>query len=207
MWRLIVVTFAMLGWAFYELSGGADFKPASQVAAASEADKSPVISPVISTRATRVAEVRPAAVQAATRRPALTTPSNKPAARSAPGDAQVTLASVQVPIAAPRDPNRAFFTVLGKAPRREAEVTRAAVAAAPEPQPAATDPDPDIRIVTKPRVNMRGGPGTNFEVVGKLYDGDEVAVLEDQGTGWVKLEVLGSGEIGWMADFLLTAAN
>jgi len=28
MWRLVLITFVFLGWAFYELSGGADYRPA-----------------------------------------------------------------------------------------------------------------------------------------------------------------------------------
>ena len=29
MWRFILVSFAFLGWSFYELSGGADYRPSA----------------------------------------------------------------------------------------------------------------------------------------------------------------------------------
>ena len=35
----------------------------------------------------------------------------------------------------------------------------------------------------------------------------EVEVIRDNGDGWVKLRVLDSGRVGWMADFLLVASN
>ena len=69
------------------------------------------------------------------------------------------------------------------------------------------EPAADMRKVTAARVNMRQGPGQNFSVVAKLNNGDEVEILQDPGDGWVKLKVMDSGRIGWMADFLLTASN
>ncbi|UYV36435.1 SH3 domain-containing protein [Rhodobacteraceae bacterium D3-12] len=54
---------------------------------------------------------------------------------------------------------------------------------------------------------MRSGPGKEHSVVGKLTRGTEVEVTQDNGTGWVQLRVVDTGEEGWMADFLLVAAN
>ena len=194
MWRLIIVTFAFMGLAFYELSGGSDFQPPER------ADASPVTvtplatTPVIATSSS--AEAAP--------RKALTTASNVgQAPRDEIGDAQVIQASLDMPIAKPRRAN-ALFEVVGQAPRRAEPKVVA------EAEPARVIPagfGNDVRIVAKPRVNMRGGPGTNYDVVAKLNDGDVVDVIEDNGDGWVKLRVTDSGEIGWMADFLLTAAN
>ena len=62
----------------------------------------------------------------------------------------------------------------------------------------------DIRTVSGNRVNVRGGPGTDFGIVTRLVRGDEVEILEDNGDGWVRLRLLGGGTEGWMADFLLT---
>ena len=62
----------------------------------------------------------------------------------------------------------------------------------------------EIRTVTGNRVNVRGGPGTTFGVVGKLVRGDEVEILDDIGTGWVRFRAVDSDTQGWLADFLLT---
>ena len=61
----------------------------------------------------------------------------------------------------------------------------------------------DIRKVNGTRVNVRGGPGTNFGVVGKLGKGDAVEVVEDNGAGWVRFRSVDGTASGWMADFLL----
>jgi SH3-like domain-containing protein len=77
--------------------------------------------------------------------------------------------------------------------------------AAPAPTEDASDtPAPDIRTITASRVNMREGPGTQYGVLGRLTLGDEVEVLSDPGTGWVRLRPLAGGPEGWMADFLVS---
>ncbi|WP_422074510.1 SH3 domain-containing protein [Sulfitobacter geojensis] len=63
----------------------------------------------------------------------------------------------------------------------------------------------DIRTVSGNRVNVRGGPGTDFGVVSRLVRGDEVKIIQDDGNGWVRFETLDGGTGGWMADFLLTS--
>ena len=64
--------------------------------------------------------------------------------------------------------------------------------------------DEDVRSVTGNRVNVRGGPGTNFGVVSSMVRGDKVVILEDPGNGWVRLRSVQDGAQGWMADFLLS---
>jgi len=66
-----------------------------------------------------------------------------------------------------------------------------------KPEPA------DIRAVRGSRVNMRGGPGTSYAVLGTLIRGEEVRVLKEPGNGWVKLKVVDTGRIGWMSAKLL----
>jgi uncharacterized protein YgiM (DUF1202 family) len=65
----------------------------------------------------------------------------------------------------------------------------------------------DLRLVSGNNVNMRNGPGTSYSVVGRLTRGEEVEVLSDPGNGWLKLRVAETGNVGWMADFLVSAAN
>ncbi|MGB0797740.1 MAG: SH3 domain-containing protein [Planktomarina sp.] len=67
-----------------------------------------------------------------------------------------------------------------------------------------TEPALDIRQVDANRVNMRNGPSTSFQVLARLTRGADVQILQIPGDGWVKLRVLESGRVGWMAERLLT---
>ncbi len=62
----------------------------------------------------------------------------------------------------------------------------------------------DIRAVAGSRVNMRQGPGTSFDVVTTLDRGARTEVLEVNREGWARVEVVSTGQIGWMAERLLT---
>ncbi|MDE0849970.1 SH3 domain-containing protein [Yoonia sp.] len=61
----------------------------------------------------------------------------------------------------------------------------------------------DIRAVAGSRVNMRQGPGTNFPVLDTLDGGTQAEVLEINANGWAQIEVLNTGQIGWMSTRLL----
>ena len=63
----------------------------------------------------------------------------------------------------------------------------------------------DIRVVEGDVANMRGGPGTDFEKITALTGGTEVMVLGTSGNGWLQLQVIETGEVGWMADWLVSA--
>jgi hypothetical protein len=62
----------------------------------------------------------------------------------------------------------------------------------------------DVRIVSGDRVNVRSGPSTDYEVVGRLTRGVEVEVLDDNGDEWIEMRSLDGVTFGWMADFLLS---
>ncbi|MEO1140698.1 MAG: SH3 domain-containing protein, partial [Pseudomonadota bacterium] len=64
----------------------------------------------------------------------------------------------------------------------------------------------DIRYITGSVVNMRGGPGTEYQKITSLTEGTEVAVLQSPGNGWLELQVVDTGQTGWMADWLVSAA-
>ena len=64
----------------------------------------------------------------------------------------------------------------------------------------------DIRRVTGTVVNMRDGPSTFYLTIGRLMQGDQVEVLENPGEGWLKIRTTATGQEGWMADWLVTAA-
>ncbi|MBU2992635.1 SH3 domain-containing protein [Octadecabacter sp. 1_MG-2023] len=65
-------------------------------------------------------------------------------------------------------------------------------------------PKLDIREVMGSRVNMRMGPGTDFEVITTLNPGTELEVLNVNADGWANVATVDRGIEGWMAARLLT---
>lgn len=183
MWRFILITFGFLGFAFYELSGGADYAPRE----GSRQDLLAKARLFEAQKAAALAEAKPEHIAPAPQ-----------TANTAP-EAVVILASATAD------------TPEGPAPAKPAPVSLSQpiidTAKAAQLTKPASEPKPleDIREVTGNVVNMRRGPGTDFQRMGKLRRGDRVEVLRDDGEGWVKLRVIETGRIGFMADFLLTA--
>jgi uncharacterized protein YgiM (DUF1202 family) len=62
----------------------------------------------------------------------------------------------------------------------------------------------DVRIVSGDRINVRRGPSTDYEVVGRPARGVEVEVLDDNGDGWIEMRSLDGVKFGWMAEFLIS---
>ncbi|MBY6084437.1 SH3 domain-containing protein [Ruegeria arenilitoris] len=69
--------------------------------------------------------------------------------------------------------------------------------------PAPAEPPKDIRIVSGTRVNMRDGPGTIYPIIGKARMGQQVEVLSESGTGWLRLRVLPEQQVGWISSSLI----
>lgn len=193
MWRFILVTFAMLGWAFYELSGGSDYAPLDgSLQAANDSMPEP--------------QLPPATVAA-------TAEENREEAQGVVASAASGASAFEITLAAAREtapdvqpdpkPWEAASSSLFSDPVLPAGVQGLAVPP-PEPEP---EPAADIRTVSAAAVNMRNGPGTGYSVLAKLSFGDRVEVLNDPGQGWVKLRVEETGRVGWMADFLLENAD
>lgn len=95
--------------------------------------------------------------------------------------------------------------------QREADTQRllraeAEAEARAEAEAATRDGPRDIRLVQGDIVNMRGGPGTEYQKLAEVLGGTEVVVLNDPGDGWLELEVIETGQVGWMADWLVSAA-
>ncbi len=205
MWRFILVSFAFLGWSFYVLSGGADYRPtANSIQARAVLDNQrPKPRPL------RVNVIEIAQGGAVAPAPSVTrtitslhdlglTVGKRVAVTLASAEAAPSVATLEVinvptvkaaPVVVPQTPDLA-------------EVSEIA-----EPKQNTLSQKRDIRKVASHKVNMRMGPGTNFGRVGQLMRGTEVVVLRDPGNGWIKLEVQETGLIGWMAERLLTAAN
>lgn len=215
--RFVALSILFLGWAYYEMSGGAAFEPPETVATL------PAPLPVVETAAISPLGLAPLSRNdAASERTAPSSPARAAGAvEAAPGagpridtDAAVAQALL-APGIAPTD--------LGDADRRDAtfddsgrptvrlvslEDSSAFFAQPTTALPALPEPvaEPaDIRSITGRSVNMRAGPGTRFSVIARHRRGDEMLVLEDNGKGWLRLRPAGSdtGE-GWIAAFLLS---
>lgn len=224
--RFVAVSFLFLGWAFYELSGGADFeprkRPETQVATAGSqirvVDNQTIVipDPVQITKLTRKTETATGAALPATG-PALRVETET----ETPEVPRIDLALVQGANAGPLPPNpagdvvlaslaegtdaytdlRVFDTTLSQ-PALPA-VTRAPDSEDPEPDAVSAEtevPEPVVlHRITGSRVNLRQGPGTTYAVMGTLFFDDEVEVLQDPDIGWVQLRNVDDGRIGWMA--------
>lgn len=228
MWRFILITFAFLGWSFYELSGGADYEPRTNSiqARALLDDVRPVARPV----RTHVAQLSDTGGVATATDTATPLQADTPARVTAPrsdgdndGGARITLASasadspathtISLPIisAQPVD----IVQQLGAAQPRITGLTLRGLSddtastdgtGTTEQNPRPARRDADIRTIAGSAVNMRAGPGTQYDRIARLVRGNKVAVLQDPGNGWLKLRVIASGRVGWMADSLVTAS-
>jgi hypothetical protein len=191
--KFIFLTFAFLGWALYEMSGGSNFQPMSQQRAEATAEPQVI---QVSTKSSDEATAQVAAAIAEDTQkemPLVTRASFSNPNFDLRAPAEEEIAAVDPAVL------ESFGRVLNKPVIEDPQVIKAAVAT-----PAPVEALPDIREVTGDRVNMRNGPGTKFPVLASLKRGEEVEVLSDPGNGWLKLRVSDSGRIGWMADFLVT---
>ena len=195
MFRFIMLSFGFMGWAFYEMSGGSDFDvDAVRIARveAVESEKAPKAKPVVVAEAPKVVvDTDPPLTTEVTRvslnLTALGGVENKleDAVQTndslVPQNVSIITSSTDTPAIIPSliDPTDGITT-----------------------QASASE---DIRTVSGNRVNVRGGPGTDFGIVARLVRGDAVKILQDDGNGWVQFEALEGDARGWMADFLLTS--
>lgn len=61
-----------------------------------------------------------------------------------------------------------------------------------------------VAVVTATDVNLRGGPGTNYPVVGQATIGDKLPLLDRQGD-WLKVQA--NGQAVWIANWLVRVEN
>lgn len=71
---------------------------------------------------------------------------------------------------------------------------------------SAADADLSTRIIHAKSANVRSGPGTRYDVVGKLNMGEAVTLVSqsDGATGWSLIRIEGDGIEGYVANKLLT---
>lgn len=201
--RFIFLSFIFMGLAFYELSGGADFDPV---------------------------EAREAAVMGRTEAPQEAPVDDAPGPVIAQADEPSTVTRVNLnlvsfdDVSAPKRerPARTAAAAPGTPPDTETvALTPVTFFESDEPEvviPSLIFPGTtsrassadvsqglqNVRAVSASRVNLRNGPGTGFGVVTQLDRDTQVEILQDDGSGWVRLRPVDGGPEGWIAEFLLT---
>lgn len=193
--RYIAISFGVLGLGFYELSGGSDFEPAQwRDVKAPAVEESVLEKPAEDVAATHIPVIETNDEEKRVVQAALSAKEENPL---------LILASVPttrrlVGAAAPTPTTER--TILGPEEQKAVALTSNQDRFA---QATAIEEAPDFRRVSGNRVNMRNGPGTEYSVIGKLVRGNDVQVLQDPGFGWVKLQVVETGRVGWMSASLL----
>ncbi|MEQ3708117.1 MAG: SH3 domain-containing protein [Tateyamaria sp.] len=217
MWRFILISFAFLGFVFYEMSGGGEFD--SEELRLSRVETPPVVE-TSNPETTQTAQAPLQDPEDVTRvslsltsvndvlRPTnLRTQRAKVIANANEVEQTDQVLSEAAPaVILPSlimDQSAVTTVTFGQDANDQQIVAVSAPAASAAP--AAPEASPfDVRSVTGDSVNVRGGPGTDFSVVTRMVRGDKVEILQDPGQGWVQLRLVGGGPVGWMADFLLS---
>ena len=174
MWRLILVSFAFLGWSFYELSGGSDYRPsANSIQARAILDNHRPKSRPLRVNVIELSQDGVVAPDTSVTRTITSlhdlglTVGKRVAVTLASAEAEPT-AQVAAVISVPTV--KAVPTVVPETPELDA---------AAEQVETAQDrlaPSRDISEVVGNKVNMRNGSGTNCGRVGQLTRGTEVIV-------------------------------
>lgn len=208
--RYILLSFFFLGWAFYELSGGADFAPGSGT---EESAETSVVQPVVAGTRAKLDQFRKeraaqAAGLASARRQQPVEPTNDHtgSAVAQAGGSAVTSHKPKLAFLQPgEDLKIKVAAILDAAPEPVAEPEQPVA-----PKTAVHEPvlqKADLREVAVTRVNMRAGPGTAHDILARLERGQNVEVLENNGSGWLRLRTLPDDQVGWIAERLISRAN
>ncbi|MGD9863150.1 MAG: SH3 domain-containing protein [Pseudodonghicola sp.] len=212
--RFVALSFLLLAWAFYELSGGSDFVPRGM--------RPPQPEPHAETGATPREAVTQLASVTLKPKPVIA-PRQTGAAAEPTMTAQAHQAARLEQLRAGLGQSLSFAAGDGSAAGLGAGLELAslaqgaaglhqAAAQMPEDEPAPVtkpaaepfaEPARDIREVSGLRVNMRDGPGTIYPVIARLQIGDKVEVLSESGTGWLRLRTANGQQIGWVAASLI----
>ncbi|WP_237215951.1 SH3 domain-containing protein [Ruegeria lacuscaerulensis] len=196
MTRLIVISFAALGWCFYVMSGGPEFEPRglrSEQPVRIAAQPSPTqIAPapaeaLVTNVAARTPTVRITPIK---QQPEIVEFVAEPA--SLEGFNGLSVFDTQtsgIQLASLED----GVTGLKQVPAETQQADPIAPA----------EPEKDIREISGTRVNMRDGPGTIYPIIGKATIGQKVEILSDSGTGWLRLRVLPQQQVGWISASLV----
>ena len=183
---MVIPSFIILGVAFYYLSGGNDFTP-PEVRKNIE-NHSVVVTPLLSAD-TEPANDRISRVAAAAKQEFA-----KKVIESS--DADLT------------HPINKRFQLWSEAALSEEQPVQVASLSDPGSFVAVSEhtvepQDKDLMYVNANRVNLRNGPGTNHNVLGKLERDTQVELLAEADGSRVKLRVIETNRVGWMSISLL----
>ncbi|MDA5557649.1 SH3 domain-containing protein [Shimia sp. MMG029] len=211
--KFVVVSLGLMAWSFWELSGGADFVPKSKRVAQSPVSKVDEVlavkdaHPAVTEQLPIVKVTQSASLSTETQVVSAANPAPKPAPESSAISSTstqpvVNVSSLATGLTSFATPGTPVFDLTPAVALTAIEDT--AIPASAEVQPTVAR---DLREVRATRVNMRAGPGTSFGVVTVLDRGRPVEVLDQNNGGWLKLRDTETGQIGWMAARMVTAAN
>lgn len=203
-----------MGWGFWELSGGADFRPSQPLQKKAQVAQSlSMVSTVPSVTAQQLAKTNlteassPAVAAQLTQEViqiAQPGPTSDVASTGTQPQTVASLSNAQLDgLQAFQTPESASLTFTNFAEVAPNAQTDDSAALQDKPTEISSA---DLRRVRGSRVNMRGGPGTSYSVLGVLTKGQQVEVLRGNDSGWVKLRDQDSGQVGWMAAKMLEEA-
>ena len=224
--RFVVVSFAVLGWAFYELSDGADFEPPArpQVAEKTTTAKTlpkppaqavqtsslnlpakPVLKPREKVNQQAIKEERARLLELAKKeQEERQAQLDKEAEESRREVLNQGLAGNLGVLSGSLDTTTITFATLDDGGTQLITVPAQDIAAEDTTTRETQAPEPDFREVIGTRVNMRDGPGTIYPIVRRLNIGESVEVLDDPGGGWLRLRLVDNRQIGWIAASLIS---
>ena len=189
----IPVTFIFLAVLFYQASGGADFDPSLATVAQNEIATDTETTPKSDLRSStgeRAEDQTPPPIESATFEPLSQPEPVLEPDRAEPEERPSTVIDVKV-----EEPEIEFSSLAQ--PDTQIPDTSVAEQVLPERQV-------ERLLVAGPRVNMRSGPSTDYDIVVTLPQGTELSVL-GRANDWARLELVETGQVGWMAERLLTA--
>ena len=202
----LLIAFLVMGWAYWALSGGSDFRPETRAAAQPAPPDSPATAePVMADAAPATPDPTVARADPVAESPAPVLPepvASAPDLKLEPALDEIaavepTVAEVRPEVTAADEPAQA------PAPLSAAEALAAIGSDLTAPSTQGTVEVASVNVggnqrrVTADRVNVRQGPGVDFGVLGQVDAGDVTEVLEEDG-GWVRVRIP-DGAVGWMS--------
>lgn len=197
MWRFLLISFAVLGWSFYELSGGSDYAPVeNSIQMRGDPARPPAQrpEPEESPREDRtLAEIEALMDQLGQTEAATDEQAAALAAARSDG-----MSIIEAEASRPK----AELLDLPKPEKPEEGVPAIDAAVAAAMGEVTVSPD-QILWVKESVVDLHTGPGLDFDTVTQITKGTEVAILENPGHGWLNVRVMGSYQTGWLAEWLV----
>ncbi|MFQ1701217.1 SH3 domain-containing protein [Loktanella agnita] len=174
--KYMYVSCLFLFWAFYEMSGGADFQPPARPEMVAEVEPEVPAAPLIVITETAA-------------------PQEEILTASSADEADATLINAAISAGAENSAEVPETLTAGTIATAEPTLTEPVAEVAADPI--------DMRLVAADWVNMRDGPSTTYAVLDTLPNGTAAEVIEVNRRGWARVRLAETGRVGWMAERLL----